>query len=144
MAIIDSQLLFSDAQALTGSAASTNTIDLNSDRDVGIGEPMAVVVTVDVAAGGTTPTLAIAVQTDATAGFGSTVTPLTSQTFAAAALTQGARFIFPLTADTQLLRFVRLNYTMGGTSPTITLTATLQPMRMLQAEQVFANAYTVQ
>ena len=52
--ILDSLLKFSDAQALTATADSTNVIDLSNDRDIGIGEPMALVVTVGVAADFTT------------------------------------------------------------------------------------------
>lgn len=35
--ILDSSLLFSNAQAVTVSADSTNTLDLNNNRDVGVG-----------------------------------------------------------------------------------------------------------
>ena len=40
----DAQNLFSDAQALTVTADSTNVIDLGVDRNVGQGEPLAVVI----------------------------------------------------------------------------------------------------
>jgi len=55
--ILDSLLQFSDAQALTVTGAvSTNVIDLSNDRKIGIGEPMAAVVTIGVAADFTTTT----------------------------------------------------------------------------------------
>ena len=45
---LDGQNLYSDAQALTATAASTNLIDHGSDRDLGIGEPLVAVIVVDV------------------------------------------------------------------------------------------------
>ncbi|WP_406568642.1 Bbp16 family capsid cement protein, partial [Burkholderia cenocepacia] len=45
---IDSLLEFSRAQALSASGASTNIIDLGSDRDIGPGRPLWVVVAVAV------------------------------------------------------------------------------------------------
>lgn len=45
--ITDALLLLSSAQAVTASAVSTNTIDLGLARDVGAGEPLYVVLTVD-------------------------------------------------------------------------------------------------
>jgi len=47
---IDAQGLFSDAQALTATAASTNIVDLGSDRNIGVGEEMVVAIFLDVAA----------------------------------------------------------------------------------------------
>lgn len=46
---VDGQLLFSDAQAVTAAAASTNTIDLGVARDIGTGQDLYVVVVCDVA-----------------------------------------------------------------------------------------------
>ena len=52
--ILDNQLVLSDAQALTATAASTNVLDLKAAGLYGNGEPLALVVWVDVAADGTT------------------------------------------------------------------------------------------
>ena len=48
--ILDSQLKFSDSQAVTASAVGTNVIDLSVARSIGSGEPMVVMFVVDVAA----------------------------------------------------------------------------------------------
>lgn len=48
--ITDALLLLSSAQAVTSSAVSTNTIDLGVARDIGSGEPLYAVFTVDTAA----------------------------------------------------------------------------------------------
>ena len=48
--ILDAQHAFSDAQALTATALSTNVFDLSIDRSIGNGTPMGVLFVVDVAA----------------------------------------------------------------------------------------------
>jgi hypothetical protein len=55
--ILDKQNMFSEAQAVTATAVSTNTIDLSLARDIGAGEDLSVFITVDeaaVSAGATT------------------------------------------------------------------------------------------
>lgn len=138
--ILDLQQQFSDAQALTGTSlvASTNVIDLGADRNIGIGQPMAAVITVDVALAGTSPTWVVAIQTATDAAFSSPVTILTSQTYTGAAqLPAGKKIVLLLPAGDELLQYVRLGYTMGGTSPTSTVTAELQPANMVQNAEVF-------
>lgn len=81
---VDNALLFSDAQAVTAAAASTNYLDLGAVRNVGVGEPLYVVVTCDVAMtdGSSDSTLDVILYGDST----STFTPdasVTLMTFAA-------------------------------------------------------------
>lgn len=138
--IIDSQHLFSDAQALTATAASTNLIDLGAERRIGIGEPLAVVISCDVALGGTSPTFVATLQSDDNASFSSAASVVASSsisTFAA-----GAKLVIPIPqGNTE--RYIRLNYTLGGTSPTITVTSFLQPMNMIQNDVVYADGITI-
>lgn len=47
--ILDAQLQFSDSQAVTAAAASTNYVDLSAVRDIGTGEDLYVVVNCEVA-----------------------------------------------------------------------------------------------
>lgn len=142
--IIDSQNLFSDAQALSATGASTNLIDLGAERRIGSGEPMAAVVTVDVALAGTSPTFAITVQSDDNSGFSSAATVVTSATISGAAnAPAGAKFVVPIPSGLATERYVRLNYTLGGTTPTITVTAFLQPMSMIQNDAYYADALTI-
>jgi hypothetical protein len=140
---LDAQNVFSNPQALTATAASTDLIDLGADRNIGIGEPMAVVLTVDVAAGGTSPTLAFALQTDDNSGFSSAATVASSATLTGAQLVAGAQFVLPIPADLSIERFVRLNYTLGGTSPTVTVTAFLQPANMVQNYFSYPDGFTI-
>lgn len=119
--IIDKNLEFSDAQALTADAASTNVIDLGADRDIGPGEEMKIAVTLDVAMGGTSPTMAVQVQTDDNASFSSATTVLTSRTISSGAAGDALTLGLPDTNE----RYVRLYYDLGGTSPTVTVSASV-------------------
>lgn len=139
---IDSQLLLSEEQAVTADAASTNVVDLGVDQDIGRGEPMAVVFTIDTAADSTTgdETYAFQVRTGSTA---SPSTVIAAQTIAAANLTAGSRHVLPLGFSNE--RYVAGYYDVGGTSPSVTVTAFLQPMSMIASEDVvYANGYTIE
>lgn len=141
--IIDTQNQLSDAQALASAAtiAATNVIDFGkAGRRIGDGEDMTICVTVDVAAGGTSPTCAFALYVDDTDG--ATTARWTSQTYAQAALTKGARFFVPVPAGIAG-RYLGLKYVVGGTSPTLTVTAELQPADMVQNDSLYASGYTV-
>lgn len=130
--ILDKLSTLSDAQALTATAISTNVVDLAAAANgLPDGEPLEVVLTVDVAADFTTgdETYDVSVDTSAVVGL-TTPTQLTSRTIAAAALTAGSRHHFPLPSGVSMLRYLGINYTLGGTTPTITVTASVQPVNM--------------
>lgn len=123
--IVDRENAFSQSQALTGTAlvASTDTIDLSSVRQIGVGEDIYLVLNFEAAPGGTTPTITVALQTDDNSAFSS---PATVITYMNAVTTPAAssQLVFPLPAQ-GLERHVRLAYTQGGTSPTTTVSAHL-------------------
>jgi len=119
--IIDSRLEFSDAQALTATAVSTNIIDLSSDRDVGVGEPLWLVISCDVALAGTSPTLDIDLQTDSAAGMSSPTVIMSS--VQKTAMAAGDKIVLAVPNANE--QFLRVNYTIGGTTPTVTLSAWL-------------------
>ncbi|MBF0589019.1 MAG: hypothetical protein HQL53_07830 [Magnetococcales bacterium] len=121
---IDKNLELADGQALTASAASTNVIDLGSDRDIGAGTPMYVVLQVDTAADGTTTdeTYQFDIQTDDNVSF-SSAGSLFSRTISYGDLTAGAQFVFPMPHDNE--RYLRLYSTLGGTTPSVTISAWL-------------------
>lgn len=138
----DAHNLFSDAQALTATAVSTNIIDLGSDRNIGQGEPMAVVIQTDVAADFTTAneTYQIDIQTDDNDSFSSAVV-ISRRIPTAAQLPLGSKLVMPLPHDNE--RYLRLNFTLGGTTPTWTVTAYLVPMSMIQADEKYPDAITI-
>lgn len=132
--ILSAQQIFSDGQALTASGASTNVLDLGPAagtvlnapaalvRDIGKGTPIPIRVQLDVAAGGTSPTLDVALQMDTAEGFPSATTLMTSEQVAGGAAGDriNSLYILPHEITEQ---FLRLNYTLGGTTPTYTVSA---------------------
>lgn len=141
--IVDAENTYSVGQTLTATGVSTNVIDHGSDRNIGIGEPLAVVITVTaIDAASADETYTAQLQTDDNVGF-------SSPTSVGGALTiprttaAGTRFVIPVPPDTATERFTRLNYTLGGTTPSITLTARLIPAKFVQNEGVFPDAITI-
>lgn len=141
MGILDAHNQYSDAQALVATAVSTNVIDHGSDRDLGIGEPLVVQVTVDVSAV-TAGTLTVTLQTDSVVGFGGATTVAQSGAIAQATLVAGYRLVLGVPADKSMNRFSRLNYTIA-TITAVTVTSVLIPLKFVQAENVFPGAFTV-
>lgn len=126
--ILDKDNLFSDAQAVTATAASTNVIDLGTARDIGNGEPLEILVvaneTFDSAADGAS--LTISVETDSDEGFGTAVTVQESVSIPEADLAAGEQVFKVKLASADFSRYVRLNYTVAGENFTAgTLTAGL-------------------
>lgn len=138
---LDAQNLFSDAQAVTADATSTNVIDLKaSSSNLGDGEPLAVLITVDVAADATTgdETYEFEVHTDGVAAMSSS-TELVARTIAASALTAGSQHVIPIPPGAAFEQFLALKYDVSGTTPTITVTAALLPLSMIQKQKAYAD-----
>ena len=155
--IIDSQLLFSDAQAVTADAVGTNVIDLSDDRAIGNGEPMAVVFTVDVDADQTTGDedyqfeveyATNAAQTTGRQLIGRRVfesgTPAAPYQDADL-LVAGFQFVIPIPPTTlaESERYLGIRYDVTGTTPTITCTAMLMPLSMVSKSAVFPDGFLI-
>lgn len=119
--IFDQQTILSDNQAITATAPSTNVIDLGPvaiARDIGKGTPTPIRVQVTEAFN-TLTSLTIALQVCAVEGFGSGVETVWSKVVPLADLTLGKVInldYIPRDAD---LRYMRMNYTVTGTNPTL-------------------------
>lgn len=139
MAILDAQNQYSDAQALSGTAASTNLIDHSADRNIGTGTPMAVMLTLDVAAavGGT---ITVALQTDDNSGFSS------ATTLGSATITNGdaagTKYVIPVPPGTSFERYSRLNYTQAS-GCTATVTSQLLKQRDIPQEHFYPDNVTI-
>ncbi len=142
--ILDSQNLYSDAQALTATGASTNLIDHGSDRNLGIGEPLALVIVLDVAAdgGNSDETYSAQLQTDDNSGFSSA-----TSVGGAITITRGTaaatKYVMAVPPDTTFERYSRVNFTLSGTTPSVTVTAFLQPMSAIQNDVYYADSITI-
>lgn len=131
--LLSAEQLFSDSQALTGTAVSTNVIDLGATgtvigapaalvRDIGKGNPIPIIVSLDVAAGGTSPTITVEVQIDDNEAFASATQVAASETKSGGAAGDSIYLDVYLPEGTNE-RYLRLNYTLAGTAPTYTVTA---------------------
>jgi hypothetical protein len=158
MAIIDFDLLLSDAQAVTADAVGTNVIDLTTARSIGTGEPMAVVFVVNVDADQTTGdedyTFDVEFATNAAQSTGRQLigrrifesgTP-TAPAQNADLLVAGYQFYIPLPPVTAAEdeRYIGIRYDVAGTTPTITCTAYITPLSMVDsAKTAYPNGYTI-
>jgi hypothetical protein len=142
--INDNLLRFCTALAISASAAATDHIDLGADRNIGMGEPMAVLITVDVAAAvdDADETYAFKIQTDTVTGFGSP-TDVIERSIGRALLTAGSMHAIPVPPDTSMEQFMRIYATLGGTTPTITYTAMLVPMSAIPKEATYPSGSTI-
>lgn len=140
--ILDNENKFSVAQALTGTSlvASTDYLDLSSVRQIGAGKDLYLVINIDTAAGGTTPALSVAVQTDDNTSFSSATTILTSPTYTQAQMVASSQFVLPL-PQAGFERYLRLGYTQTGTSPTVTLSAHI--VENYQQDVKYASGFSV-
>lgn len=118
--LFDSQGLFSDKQAITAPAASTNVIDTGAPQtphgakaavhnDKGKGNPIPVRLQATSAFTGTATNVIVTLQASAAAGFG-TFTTLASFTLARTALTEGAVIPLEFIPRGAVQRFLRLYY----------------------------------
>ena len=111
---VDALLLFSDAQAITATAASTSHVDFGSVRDVGAGEDLYVVVSCDVAMtdASSDSTVAVSIEGDSTTTF----TPdFTRTLFTFSALSAAGTIKYAKLGPGDVnLRYLQLMYTVAG------------------------------
>ena len=139
---IDDFLKLSNAQALTATADSTNVIDLSSDRDIGKGEAMAFVVSVGVAAdvADADETYSFQLETDDNASMTSS-TIVAGGAIAGASLTAGSIHAFPIATANE--RYLQGVYTLGGTTPSVTIDAWVAPLCDVDQYVTYADNITI-
>lgn len=113
--LLDQQALFSAAQAITATAASTNVIDTGSNKDVGKYGDIPLLIQV-VEGFNNLTSLTVTVQTDDNSAFSSPADVL-SMTIPLASLVLGYKSPV-ITLPMKMERYIRLNYTVTGTAPT--------------------------
>ena len=142
--ITDLLLKYSDSQVLTASGLSTSQADHQSDRNLGVGQDLCVLIELPIApkssAGNETYTAQfVTSSTDATLV---TNTGLATVTIPAASVA-GAKFVIPIAADGSVKRYTGVYYTLGGTNPSLTVTATMLPTELLQNDYYFPRGYVI-
>lgn len=113
--LLDQQALFSAAQAITATAASTNVIDTGSNKNVGKYGDIPLLIQV-VEGFNNLTSLTVTVQTDDNSAFSSAADVL-SMTIPLASLVLGYKSPV-ITLPMKMERYIRLNYTVTGTAPT--------------------------
>lgn len=150
---VDALLLVSDAQALTATAFSTNTIDLGSQSTsprVGTGEPLALAFQIDVAADFTTgdETYEIQIVSSANANLSSPTIvcrqALVASVGAASLLAAGRKYVIPIPPGFPRQRYLGVQYVLAGTTPTVTITAFFTRTPMADPEwTVYPKGYSI-
>lgn len=156
--ILDAQNQFSSSQELSSTGAvGTNVLDLGSDRSIGTGEPMAVVFCVEVAAdqGTGDEDYTFDVEYASAAAQNAGVQLIGRRKFESGTpdspyqnadlLVAGFKFYIPIppTVLSESERYLGVRYTLAGTTPTLTVSAFLQPLRMCESLPTFPNGYTI-
>jgi len=143
----DALLLFSDAQAITATAASTSSIDLSVARDIGVGEELYLVVTVDTAFtdSGSDSTVTVDIEYDTSTTF----TPDQTQRVGVfGALTAaGSKLIARIQPNQNAtyplgLRYAQLKYTVANGNLT-TGAVTAQIVKNIDAYASYPKGYTI-
>lgn len=142
--ILDKQLMFSEAQAVTADAGSTNVIDTQSQaitttfnnvsiaRDVGNGlDPNLRVFASVTTTFLTVVSMSIQLQTDTDVAFGSAVILWTSRLFLLAELVAGFQFLSLPSVPSRCKRYLRLFYDVNTSATAGNITAGLVLDRQL-------------
>lgn len=128
MALFDAAGLFSDNQAITATAASTNSVDFGAAGtpvgalgavvgDLGLSEIEILCAVTETFA--TLTSLAVSVEMDDNSSFSSATTLVSSQAVAAASLVAGYKFRIPCgIPEGATERYIRLKYTVAGSNAT--------------------------
>lgn len=142
--ILDAQNLFSDAQAITATAVSTNSVDLGlTGLDLGSGENLFIHLNVDTAFTdtGSDSTVTVTLVTDDNAALSSPTAVQTLGTFPALSAV-GAAIKARIQSGLVLERYIGLNYTVtGGNLTTGAITAAI--VKDVDSVKAYADAITI-
>lgn len=142
--ILDQQNQFDNAAQHLTTEASTNIIDFDKIRNIGVGENLyfVAIVTTAFTDAGSDSTQTLTLETDDNAGFASPATGMTIGTFAALSPV-GTRLVARLQPDTINERFLRVKYTVAnGNLTTGNFTTFLT--HDIQAYTSYASGFSIQ
>jgi hypothetical protein len=145
MGIRDAQAQLCSAQAFAATAISENTYDSGAaGNDITEGEPLGIGINVTVAADYTTgnETYQFDAVQDADVALGSP-TVLASRIVTAANLAVGSRVVLPIPPGSKTERYLGLQLTLGGNTPTITIDAFIAPLSFLGGWKAYADGFSI-
>lgn len=145
--IQDNQALLADAQAFSSTGYTTNTYDTAvASADVGVGEPLALVWTVDTAADAGTGDETYQFQVVQSANANLSSHDVLSQTdtsfITRATLVAGYQLVQPIPAG-KSKRYLGGRAVLGGTTPSITVTCSIMPLSMVQNFKAYPDGLTI-
>lgn len=143
--LMDAELLFSEAQAITAAADSTNVVDLGVARDIGVGEELyiMVLVTTTLDDAGDDSTLTVSLVTDDNAALSSDAVVQELVTIPATTAA-GTVYFFRLTPEIleAYQRYIGLAYTLsGGNLSAGAITAGI--VKDIQKYKDYASGFTI-
>ena len=150
---IDALHLFSDAQAVTTDADSTNVIDLGTTNRLFAGQTMGVMIQVDVAADFTTgdEIYNFILETDSVAAMSSS-SQIFNHELMTTDLTAGSLHFLPIPSTNtgggaveggEAEQFIQMLYDTTGTSPTVTVTTALMSAQNFQSYFAHPDGFTI-
>jgi hypothetical protein len=135
---VDKELEFSNDQAVTASAASTNYVDMGVARDIGMSDAVIAVTVTEAATAAGSATVTFAIQTDDDAAFGSATTVRQTDAIGKATLTAGYQFFLKVPHGIDE-RYLRLYYTVA-TGPLTAGQFTAHIVEGVQSSKAYADA----
>ena len=148
---VDKQAEFSDSQAVTATAISTNVYDLyprgnavntNTVRDIGVGEDVYLVVQVDTAATAAgAATVTVTLESSASADLSGSTVHVSSPAYALASMTAGKTLLAIKLPAGDYNRYVGVRYTVG-TGPLTAGAFSAFFAKDIQAFKAYAKGYT--
>lgn len=147
--LIDNLLVVADGLALTATGLGTGSIDLGNPtvkREIGMGEPVGFAITVGTAADHTTgdETYEFDLVQATSADLGTSQDTLLQMVVAASKLTAGSAVWLPIPMGSITKRYIGLNAILGGTTPSVTFSASLMPASdFAKLNPNYASGFTV-
>lgn len=134
---------FGKDETITATGNAPKTLDHGNDRNIGIGEPLAMLLAVKSADGGNSDeTYTADLQTSSTSDFSSDVVSL--GTVEIPRDTTNTSFVHFIPKDFRSKRHMRLRFTLAGTSPSLEYDAHVLPANMIDAWTSYPAGYTIQ
>jgi hypothetical protein len=145
--ITDALLQLASAQAFSATGFSTNTVDLGNPsvlRNIGDGKPLVVLIAVTTAADATdgNETYQFDFVQSSNANL-SSPDVLESRVVARGSLTLGTQVIVPIPQGSVTKRYIGMQLTLGGTTPSISVTMDIMPADMIERFTAYAKGYTI-